>query len=214
MDIQNNHITNILNAKYDLVTELYNICQKAEYGDTDCCMKGMYAKAKLIDRLQEYVFPKVITTTVTPTVYSKVLLASTTNTVAGNKYNMYVNGVLVSTYTFSDPNLRKQYGIHELIIASGFPFIYHTNTISGSTTFDQYQQGYYVITFPCGVTSLSIVELSITIDVSGNTIITSTTLLLDTNPSQAGLCSYSNSIVYNCITNADLPKMYEVLNKL
>jgi hypothetical protein len=59
MDIQTNHTIQILNAKQDLVNKLYIACKKSDYGDFDlsCCLREAYLKAKLIRRLENYIFP-------------------------------------------------------------------------------------------------------------------------------------------------------------
>ncbi len=207
MDIQTNHTVTLLNAKCDVVNKLYNIAKKAEYGDVDvsCCLKEMYAKVKLIDRLDCYCFPSLITTTVDATVLSSQLITATNDYGDGTILSMYVNSVLVSTQVVTAPDLSKQLNVYELISNSGYEFEYHQVTADGSTTFDPLVIGYYIINFPCNANLISGVKQDgkgtpegnvFNIEVSG------------------GVCEFTYSECYNCVEDSDLPKMYEVLKKL
>jgi len=57
MDIQTKHRVELLNAKCRLVNEVYKIALKMNNGeDVTCCMKGLYLKVRLINRLDCYSF--------------------------------------------------------------------------------------------------------------------------------------------------------------
>lgn len=209
MDIQTNHRVTLLNAKCDVVNKLYNVAKKAEYGDIDvsCCLKEMYAKVKLIDRMDCYCFPSLITTTTTPSIFSGVIIELTNNFIDGDILYLKVNGVIVSTKTVTSLNLSKQYNIYELIGNSGLTFQYHQIDENGSTVFDSAVKGYYIIEMPCNSNALTL-ELQ---NGKGTVIGRSYEL---TPFSQEGVCAFTYSECHNCIEDTDLPKMYEVIKKL
>jgi len=209
MDIQTNHRVILLNAKCDYVNKLYNVCKMSDYGDhnVDCCLEGMYAKSKLIDRLDCYCFPELITTTTTPAIYAGQIIASTTDYADGTILYMYINGVLASSNVVSSPDLSKQLAVYDLISNSGLTFEYHQVDINGSTTFDPLVIGYYVITMDCTANALLFSRQ----DGKGET---PNNILVIESMSQEGVCEFTYSTCYNCIEDTDLPKMYEVLKKL
>ena len=207
MDIQTNHTLTLLNAKCDVVNKLYNICKKAEYGDIDvsCCLKEMYAKVKLIDRMDCYCFPELITTTVDSVIYSGQLVTAVNDYVDGNIFYVYINGVLVSSQVVKAPDLSKQLNIFQLVTNSGFEFEYHQVNASGSTTFDPAVIGYYIITLPCNSKLLSYYA---------STAKGESQALAKQFELTAGVCEFTYTECYNCIDDSDLPKMYEVIKKL
>jgi len=209
MDVQTNHRVTLLNAKCDVVNKLYNVCKKAEYGDIDvsCCLKEMYAKVKLINRMDCYCFPSLITTTTTPSIFSGVIVTAVNNYIDGNIMYLKVNGVLVSTQVVTSLDLSKQFNIYTLISNSGLTFEYHQVDENGSTVFDSSVKGYYIIEMPCNTNSL-IWELQ---EGKGTVI----DKIYNLTPfSQEGVCAFTYSECYNCIEDTDLPKMYEVIKKL
>lgn len=209
MDIQTNHRVQLLNAKCDYVNKLYNVCKKADYGDvnTDCCLKGMYAKSKLIDRMDCYCFPELITTTVTTTIFEGVLVASTTTYGVGTTLYLYINDVLYSSYTVTISNQNKQYAIYQMVYNTGIDFEYHQNDANGSTVFDAAVPGYYIMQFPCNINNIKCYRQ----DDKGGELIKITD---SSSPSQEGVCEFTYTTCYNCIEDTDLPKMYEVIKKL
>lgn len=57
MDIQTKHRVELLNAKCRIANLVYKIALKSSNGeDVSCCMKGLYLKVKLINRLDCYSF--------------------------------------------------------------------------------------------------------------------------------------------------------------
>lgn len=209
MDIQTKHTIELLNAKCDVVNKLYNVCKKAEYGDIDvsCCLKEMYAKVKLIDRMDCYCFPDLITTTVDDTIFKGQTVTGVNDYGDGSILSMYRNGVLVSTQVVTAPDLSKQLNVYELISNSGYDFEYHQVTEGGSTTFDPAVIGYYIINMPCNTSELTGFKQDGKGAVSGN-------IFSITSFFQEGVCAFTYSECYNCIEDTDLPKMYEVIKKL
>ena len=209
MDIQTKHTVELLNAKCNFVNKLYAICKKSEYGDIDmdCCLENMYAKSKLIDRLDCYCFPELVTTTIEPTIFEGVLVASTTTYTVGVTLYGYVNDVLVSSYTVTISNQYKQYAVYQLVVGTGLDFEYHQNDANGSTVFDETVPGYYIVEYPCNVNKISIYRQGAKDSAPVN-------ILESTSPSQVGVCEFTYTTCYNCIEDSDLPKMYEVLKKL
>ena len=207
MDVQTKHRVTLLNAKCDVVNKLYNVCKKAEYGDIDvsCCLKEMYAKTKLINRMDCYCFPGLNTTTISSAMFSGVLAINVNEYLNGEILYMYVDGVLISTQDVTSPDLYKQFNVYELAANSGLTFEYHQVDASGSTVFDPLVVGYYIIYLPCNSKLLSFYKR----EIKGGAL-----SLLSNFELSGGVCAFSYSTCYNCIEDSDLPKMYEVIKKL
>lgn len=206
MDIQTRHRLKLLNAKCEYVCAVDNLSKKLDYGDDiECCLNKLFLAAKLINRLECYCFPDLITTTIENTIFKGQLVTGVNEYTEGSILSMYANGVLVSSQTVVSPDLSKQFNLYELISKSGYDFEYHQVTEDGSTDFDPNVIGYYIITMPCDVTRLTGYrqigsEIGTLVDI--------------TSFFQNGVCEITNSDCYNCIEDSNLREMYAVLDQL
>jgi hypothetical protein len=191
MDIQDNHTTILLNAKCELVNSLYTICKKSEYGDNElcCCSDELYLKSKLIRRLECYNFPSsVVETTTNGTLTATGNLSS----IALGDYYLHVsttNGDSYYPYSVTS-SISKLELIILLFNSAGFLYSYTSGEDSFTVT----------VIIDCSVLSIHIESLNINV----------VSFIEGVSP----VCVTSTVTVDNCITESDLPKMYEVLKKL
>jgi len=193
MDIQTKHRVTLLNAKCNYVCAVDTLVQKSNYGeDIGCCIDKLYLASRLINRLECFCFETPVTvTTEIKSQFSFTALKST-NLLSGDIFQYLVNDTMV--WSISVTATTPLYEIIDLFIADlDIPTVIVDNGTSYS----------YTSTFDCNVTS---VKNYLTRDG-----VTSVATISNT---VTGACATSNPPCYNCIEVSDLPKMYEVLNKL
>lgn len=188
MDVQTKHRVELLNAKCDLVNKLYEYCKKSEYGEDDSCLKGLYAKSKLIDRLDCYGFPVASVSTTTNGTFT-ISAANTGFTYLPGTYLLKNGNSIIATHTIT-VNTTPKGVIEALIIASGLVYSVVVGEVSSI----------YTVTINCSHTPFTIYILDTLKD----------TFLLGLAP----VCKTNYTKTYNCLKDSDLPKMYEVLKKL
>lgn len=191
MDIQANHISQILSSKTDFVNQVSILAKKMSYGeDVDCCINKLYLAQRLIKRLECFCFETPVVETEVLSVFE--LISPENNFLTNTIFQLLVNNKQVYNYTTSGSEYKPNV-VENMLNSLGYDFT--TSSGGGFTTF--------TINFECNATS---VAYSIT--KSGET---NTTNLTNT---VIGACATSNPPCYNCIEVSDLPKMYEVLHKL
>lgn len=193
MDTQTNHIVTLLNAKCEVVNKLYNICQKDNYGDFDtkCCLEEMYAKTRLIDRLDCYCFPSSSLKTTTNGQETCVVPLTTA---PFGLYTMYSNSsTVIGTYTVSS-TVNFGYVTSLMLAQADIPF---TVIAVGGT------EAHYTITTNCYKNNISIVCIE------GREPVNEVFTVVS-----SPVCETVFTDCYNCIKDSDLPKMYEVVKKL
>lgn len=190
MDIQTKYREVILNAKCEYVCAVDKLVKKMNYGeDACCCANKLYLASRLINRLECYCFetPVLVETEILP---QFTLEINNNDFLAGTIVTFAVNGVQVYSYT-SDAEYKPT------VWENVFNTLNYDYTIAvGATTV-------FTLTLDCNV-----IECVATATKSG---VVSPITLTNT---VVGTCATSNPPCYNCISNSDLPKMYEVLNKL
>lgn len=187
MTTQDKHITTLLNAKCNIVCAADTILKKMSYGeDVGCCIENLWLAIKLINRLECYCFG----------VNSDVeVLSEYTLTIPNNDFPLdtavfiKVDGIQVS-YVFLEDATYKPDVIIDLLDKAGISYTY--SVVGGSTVFS--------ITASCGVTSIA-----------GYNITNKVVSVLNATNDVVGQCENGCN---NCITDSQLPKMYEVLNSL
>lgn len=191
MDIQTKHRVTLLNAKCEYVCAVDTLVKKINYGeDVDCCINKLFLASRLINRLDCYCFDSI-------PLGSEKVMSQLSLTHANDKYNdpiisqLIVDGVQV--YSHSDTiNTFEDDIIETLLNAVNYEYI--KTQVGLNYIFN--------VTAPPNVRTI-VIQIY---DLSG--IITKRTFTLDT----IGVPSVSEC--YNCISDSDLPKMYEVLNSL
>jgi len=190
MEIQEKHRLEILNAKCNYVCAVDTLVHKMNYGeDADCCINKLFLAAKLINRLECFCFEN-------PTSDVEVLTEFTyelpnNDYQAGDILQFFVDGVQLA-YRVAEVESKVDFWIDLLAELE----IETTTTDLGSTT-------QFVSTFAC-----NILEIEIHTTRAGSTTISTPAKTAD------GVCIVPTPPCYNCIEASDLPKMYEVLNKL
>jgi len=191
MDIQDNHTTILLNAKCELVNSLYTMCKKSEYGDIDlcCCADELFLKAQLIRRLECYNFPASVTTTTTNGTF--IAEGNLIDIVLGDYYlHIYTTSGEVY-YTYSVTSAMSMIELMILLFNSaGLLYSYTTDETTFTST---------IIT-DCSVLSVHMERLNANV--------------LSFTQGVAPVCVTATVTADNCVTDTDLPKMYEVLKKL
>ena len=191
MEIQEKHRLEILNAKCNYVCAVDTLQKKMSYGeDVDCCINKLYLAQRLIGRLECFCFETPIVETEIKSQFSVII--PKTNALAGDIFQLIVDEVMV--WSLENSTTTPFYEIFDMAVAA---LDIETTIVDNGATYT------YTSIFDCNVTE---VKNYLTRD--GVTTITTATNTV------AGACATSNPPCYNCIEVSDLPKMYEVLNKL
>jgi len=191
MDIQTKHRVTLLNAKCEYVCAVDTLVKKMNYGeDVDCCINKLYLASRLINRLDCYCFDSIPLGE--ELVMSSLGLTETNTTyLTGSTGQIIVNGTQVNSLV-ADTSFSEKDGIIALLDSVNLE---NTSTSGGGT---------YAITVTANPTIRSIKV--ILVNSFGEITIHDFKLNVSGVPVE--------SSCYNCITDSDLPKMYEVLNKL
>lgn len=208
MDIKENHRIRLLNAKCTYVNSLALISKKMSYGEdiSECCARDLFLASQLINRLDCYDFSEKISSTLISTTYKSTLLNATGASPLGNIFYLYLNGIAISSYQLPYA-MPTQTLLLNLLSISGLSFDYHQVSESGSNIFNPSVIGFWTIRTPCTTKVLSI---SFQTSISGSL----TEIFTTSSPAINGLCGTTDSVVYNCWKDSDLPKLYEVLDNL
>lgn len=191
MDIQTKHRITLLNAKCKYVCALDSISNKLNYGeDVDCCANKLFLAAKIINRLECYCFDS------NPLGVTKVnatfeLKSSNTSYPSGTVGQVIVDGIQVvsikATGSFSEIG-----GTSALLNLTGFTY---TSVL-------------VFISYAVKLTALPKTKTILIRYTTPANEITERNFTLVTPGVQ------SKSSCHNCIKDADLNKMYEVLDNL
>jgi len=191
MEIQEKHRLTILNAKCEYVCAASTLVKKMNYGeDVSCCINKLYLASRIIKRLECYCFNSIPLGT--ETVNSEFGLADTNSSyVIGTVGQIIVNGVQAGALT-APGTVSESDAIAALLTLINLE--YTETSGGGNYTFDVTADPYttsitVIFTNPAGETTSR--------DFKVNTV---------------GVPSVSEC--YNCISDSDLPKMYEVLHNL
>jgi hypothetical protein len=168
------------------------IAKKSEYGEVDeCCLEEMYAKVKLIKRLDCYCFPKLES------------ISTTTNGVEIYEAN---------NVDLQDSKFWRLYSTsYEQVNATGVIAKYFSD---GTKTFAGILQALLNLTDLTYTTEIDGDNVIITVSTTCllNGIYGDSRAIFEVESSP--VCSYVDTECYNCVEDSDLPKMYEVLKKL
>lgn len=189
MDIQTKHRVELLNAKCNYVCAVDSLVNKMNYGeDVNCCINKLYLASRLINRLDCYCFDSV---PIGDEEISSVLTLSGTNSSysAGSIGQIIVNGVQLGALT-TPITVSESNGIKSLLDLINYDY----TLISGDGIYK------FTVTGAPDITSIRIIISDSSIEIN----------LIDFDLTTNGVLSSSEC--YNCITDKDLPKMYEVLD--
>jgi hypothetical protein len=191
MDLIEKHRITLLNAKCQVVCMAENLMKKMQHGDNiDCCVKKLFAATRLINRLDCYCFPTTaqnIPGEETLTIFGGQLFSGTFTLTSS------VNGITetISTYTTPDDGEQEQAVsiiLNNLLNQSGLVYLIQSGT-EGIVT--------YITYTTCEIKNLSF----------GNEEMSLFTVV------KTPVCSVDTTC-NNCITDAQLNKMYQVLDSL
>ena len=191
MDIQTKHRVTLLNAKCNYVCAVDILQKKISYGeDVSCCINKLYLASRIINRLECYCFDTV---PVGKELVMSELGLTETNIIylTGSTGQLIVNGIQVVGITATSSFSEKD-GIEALLTLANLEY---TSSSGGGT---------YVI------------------NVTADPTITSIKVILVNSFGELTIHDFKLNVAgvpietscHNCISNSDLPKMYEVLGKL
>ena len=191
MDIQTKHRVILLNAKCEYVCAVDTLVKKMNYGeDVDCCINKLFLASRLINRLDCYCFDSIPLGA--ETVNSEFGLSETNSSYAsGSVGQIIINGSQVWSLTASATVSEKD-AIAALLTLINLE--YTKTSGGGNYTFDVTADPY--------TTSITVIFTNPVGEVT----------LHDFKVNTVGVPSVSEC--YNCISDPDLPKMYEVLHSL
>jgi len=192
MEVQEKHRLEILNAKCNYVCAVDALVKKSNYGeDIGCCIEKLYLASRIINRLECFCFetPVAVTTEI-KSQFSTIVPKE--NALVGDIIQYFVNDEMVWST--------------EVLVSVPFSEIFDAIALDlgiGLVITDNGSNYTYIGTLDCNV-----VIIKNYLTRGGVTSVTVPTNIV------AGACATSNPPCYNCIEVSNLPKMYEVLDKL
>lgn len=198
MEIQTRHRLKLLNSKCEYVCIVENLSKKLDYGDDiECCLNKLYLASKLINRLECYNFPLIITS---ENIDSKFFtgISDTQALFLNYKSNLTiqlnVNGTI---YTLVSDGVNNGY---ELIINKLTQLgVLVSYTITGVKPI------IFNLELTCDVT-----DVSFTAQYGGET-----PFEIMFNNTVVGVCPIQTITTFdNCIEQSNLREMYAVLDNL